>query len=76
MKRAEINKAIKNTKAFADAKADTDTQNTKQSDMKVRCKHTNLVFEVKRVRNSGKVELLNGVVIPENEFKLNWEIVK
>lgn len=43
--------------------------------MKVRCKHTNLVFEVKRVRKSGKVELLNGVVVPETEFKLNWEVV-
>ena len=43
--------------------------------MTVRCKYTNLVFEVKRVRNSGKVELLNGVVIPETEFKLNWEVV-
>jgi hypothetical protein len=43
--------------------------------MTVRCKHTNLVFEVKRVRNSGKVELLNGVVVPETEFKLNWEVI-
>lgn len=44
--------------------------------MKVRCKHTNLVFEVKRVRNSGKVELMNGVVVSHNEFNLNWEVVK
>jgi hypothetical protein len=44
--------------------------------MKVRCKHTNLVFEVKRVRNNGKVELMNGVVVSHNEFNLNWEVVK
>jgi|APGre2960657373_1045057.scaffolds.fasta_scaffold1232095_1 hypothetical protein len=43
---------------------------------KVRCKHTKLTFDVKRVRNSGKVELLNGVVIPATEFELNWEVVK
>jgi hypothetical protein len=42
---------------------------------KVRNKHTKLTFDVKRVRSSGKVELMNGVVIPETEFKLNWEVV-
>jgi hypothetical protein len=44
--------------------------------MKVRCKHTKLTFEVKRVRNNGKVELMNGVVVSHNEFNLNWEVVK
>ena len=42
---------------------------------KVKCKHTKLTFDVKRVRTSGKVELMNGVVVPETEFKLNWEVV-
>jgi hypothetical protein len=31
---------------------------------------------VKRIRESGKVELINGVVIPEIEFVRNWEYVK
>jgi hypothetical protein len=43
--------------------------------MTVRCKHTKLTFDVKRVRNSGKVELMNGVVIPVTEFNMNWEVV-
>jgi hypothetical protein len=42
---------------------------------KVRNKHTKLTFDVKRVRDNGKIELMNGVVIPETEFKLNWEVV-
>jgi len=44
--------------------------------MKVRCKHTKLTFDVKRVRNNGKVELMNGVVVPVTEFNMNWEVVK
>ena len=43
--------------------------------MKVQYKPTGLIFEVYRVRKSGKVELMNGVVIPETEFKLNWVVV-
>lgn len=36
-------------------------------------KPTNEVVEVKRVRQNGKVELTNGVVIPMNELELNYE---
>ena len=36
-------------------------------------KPTNKVVEVKRVRQNGKVELTNGVVIPMNELELNYE---
>jgi len=43
--------------------------------MKVRCKYTNQILYIKKIRKSGKVELQNGVVIPEMEFKLNWEFV-
>lgn len=42
----------------------------------VKNKATGLVFVVKRVRVSGKVELENGVVIPDQEFQLNWIIVE
>jgi hypothetical protein len=44
--------------------------------MFVRYKPTKETFEVKRIRESGKVELINGVVIPEIEFERNWEYVK
>jgi len=44
--------------------------------MFVRYRPTKEKFEVKRIRKSGKVELINGVVIPEIEFERNWEIVK
>ena len=44
--------------------------------MKARCKHTNQIFDIKRIRKSGKVELMNGVVIPTIEFKRNWELIK
>ena len=42
----------------------------------VKYKPTGLFFEVKRVRKSGKVELGNGVVIPDEEFKLNWIVIE
>jgi hypothetical protein len=42
----------------------------------VKYKPTKLTFKVKKVRNSKKVELVNGVVIPHEEFELNWVIVK
>jgi hypothetical protein len=42
----------------------------------VKYKPTELTFKVKRVRNSGKVELENGAVIPHEEFKLNWVILE
>jgi hypothetical protein len=44
--------------------------------MFVRYKPTKETFEVKRLRKSGKVELTNGVVLPEIEFKRNWELLK
>jgi hypothetical protein len=44
--------------------------------MFVKYKPTKETFEVKRIRKSGKVELMNGVVIPEIEFERNWEFVK
>jgi hypothetical protein len=42
----------------------------------VKNKQTGLIFKVKKVRNSKKVELENGVVIPNEEFKLNWVVIK
>jgi len=42
----------------------------------VKYKPTGLMFKVKRVRKSGKVELENGTVISNEEFKLNWIIIK
>ena len=36
-------------------------------------KPTNKEVEVKRVRQNGKVELTNGVVIPKVELELNYE---
>jgi hypothetical protein len=42
----------------------------------VKYKPTGLIFKVKKVRKSKKVELGNGVVIPHEEFKLNWAVVK
>jgi hypothetical protein len=42
----------------------------------VKYKPTGLIFKVKKVRNSKKVELENGVVLPHEEFKLNWVVVK
>jgi hypothetical protein len=36
-------------------------------------KPTNKEVEVKRVRQNGKVELTNGVVIPSIELELNYE---
>jgi hypothetical protein len=44
--------------------------------MFVKYKPTRETFEVKRVRESGKVELMNGVVIPDVEFECNWEFIK
>lgn len=44
--------------------------------MFVRYKPTKETFEVKRLRKSGKVELINGVVLPESEFERNWEFAK
>jgi hypothetical protein len=44
--------------------------------MFVRYKPTKDTFEVKRLRKSGKVELINGVVLSEIEFERNWEFVK
>jgi len=44
--------------------------------MFVRYKPTKDTFEVKRLRKSGKVELINGVVLSEIEFDRNWEYVK
>ena len=49
---------------------------TKTKVMFVKYKPTKETFEVKRIRKSGKVELMNGVVIPEIEFERNWEFVK
>lgn len=42
----------------------------------VKYKPTGLVFKVKRVRKSGKVELESGVVVSNQEFKLNWIILE
>ena len=42
----------------------------------VKYKPTELTFKVKKIRKSKKVELANGVVIPNEEFKLNWVVVK
>jgi uncharacterized protein YfkK (UPF0435 family) len=42
----------------------------------VKYKPTELTFKVKKVRKSKKVELVNGAVIPHEEFKLNWVVVK
>jgi hypothetical protein len=42
----------------------------------VKYKPTGLTFKVKKVRKSKKVELVNGPVIPHEEFKLNWVVVK
>jgi hypothetical protein len=36
-------------------------------------KPTNKEVKVKRVRQNGKVELTNGVVIPSIELELNYE---
>jgi hypothetical protein len=44
--------------------------------MKLVYKPTNEVVTVKRVRQNGKVELTNGVVIPTNELELNYEFEK
>lgn len=41
-----------------------------------RYKPTGLVFKVKRVRKSGKVELENKTVVPSEEFRLNWTVEK
>lgn len=41
----------------------------------VKYKPTGLTFKVKRIRQSGKIELENGVVIPMGEFYLNWIVV-
>lgn len=37
-------------------------------------KPTGQEVKVKRVRQNGKVELVNGVVIPLEELKLNYEL--
>jgi hypothetical protein len=39
-------------------------------------KPTKQEFKVKRVRENGKVELENGVVVPHGELELNYTIVK
>ncbi len=44
--------------------------------MFVRYKPTKEAFEVKKLRKSGKVELINGVVLSEIEFERNWEFAK
>jgi hypothetical protein len=44
--------------------------------MLVKYKPTREIFEVKRIRKSGKVELINGFVILEIEFERNWEWVQ
>jgi hypothetical protein len=38
-------------------------------------KPTNEVVTVKRVRQNGKVELTNGVVVPKVELELNYEFI-
>ena len=43
--------------------------------MVVRYKPTGEKFEVKRIRKSGKFELINGCVICTVEFERNWELI-
>jgi hypothetical protein len=42
----------------------------------IKYKPTGLIFSVKRVRESGKVELNNRTVIPKEEFQRNWIVIK
>lgn len=44
--------------------------------MKLKCKYTGYMCEVKKIRASGTVELVDGTKVPKAELEKNWLIEK